>query len=106
MVNKKQVVCSLCKAKIGYSGKTSNLFAHLSNRHKDVNLLRPKTASKQNTIKINDGAFAPVESLQKIAPSGSHAVAITASIVNFIAEDLRRISIVEGSGFRENDGHR
>lgn len=97
----KHVVCTLCQAKVGYSGNTSNLTNHLSNRHKDIRMASDSASLTQSTIKIDKGGFAPLEQVQKLAPSNPRATAITAALANFIAEDLRPISVVEGSGFRK-----
>ena len=42
-----------------------------------------------------------MEQVQKLSPSSPRATAITAALANFITEDLRPISVVEGSGFRK-----
>ena len=55
----------------------------------------------QSTIKIDKGGFAPLGQVQKLSPFSPGATAITAALVNFIAEGLRPISVVEGSGFRK-----
>lgn len=102
IVDERHVVCSLCREKVGYSGNTSNLSTHLANRHKEVSAnLASGSKLTQSTIKIDKDGFTPATKLQKYAPASTRAVAITGAIANFIAEDLRPISIVEGSGFRK-----
>ena len=104
VVDDKHVRCTLCDAKVGYSGNTSNLQNHLANRHREFSTASSKSSgppAAQGQIKIGKTGFLPIGKVQKLLPNSQRATSITAAVANFIAEDLRPTSTIEGSGFRK-----
>ena len=95
----KQASCKICKKQFAYHGGTSNLMCHLKTAHPSA-LARPesKDASK-------------LQSLDKFAvtrgpPTGktcgvAKAETITELLVNWVTTNMRPLTIVEDTGFRD-----
>ena len=90
----KNVICKLCEGVIlAYAGGTSNLFNYLKAKHPITHTKAvPKECStqKQTTLGMFVTACPP-----------ARANRITMLIAEFVARDLRPVSIVNGKGFQQ-----
>lgn len=92
-IDKTYSICKACKAKIKYSGNTTNMRQHLTRFHPGLERERnpPVVAANQRTIE---------EGLSKLPRSSERAKRISSSIATFIAKDLRPYAVVNNEGFR------
>ena len=94
----KKVACKLCDQQLTDGGGTTNLMSHLRAKHpeqyKRITDSATSSSSKQTTLST---AF------HKCSPQRSSA--ITDLIAEFVARDLRPLSVVDGVGFRQLLGY-
>lgn len=91
-------ICWICRVDIPFKNNTTNLFSHLEWHHKDVHAKArwySATSSKQPTLQESLTALQPLST-----PSARHKQ-LVAAIGNFIAKDMRLITVAEGEGFCE-----
>lgn len=93
-IDKTHAVCKMCRARIKYSGNTTNLRAHLVRHHEDLPL-----ASNAKRLNPSQLTLDKVQS-PKLPPTSSRATKITQSVIYFICKDMRPLSVVENDGFR------
>ena len=98
-IDEKNVRCHLCNKAIGYSGNTTNLSQHLNKWHPEVlSSSMAETSPKSLTqVTLKSCAFRPTA---KMATNSQRAQQITQGIAEFIARDMRPISVIEGKGFQ------
>ncbi|KAL7391643.1 hypothetical protein ABVT39_011914 [Epinephelus coioides] len=89
-----KVVCKLCKLELAYHSTTSNLRSHLETVHPTEHGLSG-TPTKQPRL---DSYFSPPATSSLSAPRQE---ACTKKLAAFICKDMRPISIVDGTSFRE-----
>ena len=90
----KHVKCSVCSKSFAYHGGTSNLRSHLADVH-NIDLER-KCATGTSTSATSDiTAFCKPKVCSKLRINGTND-----HLVEFIARDLRPISVVNGIGFK------
>ena len=90
----KVVPCKLCDQVLADGGGTTNLLNHLQSRHpEEYKRCRSpesqKSSSKQTSL---SGIFKTC--------TAQHAASISDRIADFVAMDLRPLSVVEGQGFK------
>ena len=105
-VNDKQVHCKLCheaeqheKAAIAFSGNTTNLRQHLIKWHPEIAQSASRATSGAAPVRqptMEEFSSRPV---RKLAATSKRAKEITRCLAEFIARDMRPVSIVEGKGF-------
>ena len=97
-LDEKSVRCRICNHKVGFSGNTTNLGQHLQKWHPEVLSGEGSgaKASKVQQLTLESCSVRPISKL----PSGSkRAKEITQRIAEFIARDMRPVSVIEGTGF-------
>ena len=85
----KKISCKLCDMNLADGGGTSNLHSKHPSEYKCITEDDSSSLMKQSTL---SGVFKKC--------SAQHSAAITDSIADFAALDLRPISIVNGKGFK------
>ena len=89
-----KVVCKLCKLQLAYHSTTSNMRAHLENVHPNEHAMSG-TPTKQPCL---DSYFSPPSTSSL---SAARQEACMKKLASLICKDMRPISIVDGTGFRE-----
>lgn len=93
-----RTICKLCCQKVAHGGGTTNLKNHLETKHRPVyNELFANNTSDKDQSSL-DAFVQPVE-VTKLPPHSSHAMQLTDTVVEFLAHDLRQVSVVDGKGF-------
>ena len=85
--------CKLCGVQLAHKGGTTNLALHLSAKHPEEYRRAfggPSSSAKQATL---------TTMVRKCSPE--RAATITKLIAEFVARDLRPLSVVSGDGFRQ-----
>ena len=90
----KRVPCKLCHQQLADGGGTTNLLSHLQAKHPE---------EYKRCTPTQDRSTGRQTSLTSVlrACSPQRAAAITDRIAEFVARDLRPLSIVDGAGFRQ-----
>ena len=90
----KHVKCSVCNKSFAYHGGTSNLRSHLADVH-NIDLERKCATGTSTSATSNITAFCKPKVCSKLRINGTND-----HLVEFIARDLRPISVVNGIGFK------
>ena len=90
-----KVVCKLCKLQLAYHSTTSNMRAHLENVHPNEHAMMSGTPTKQQHL---DSYFSPPATS---CLSAARWETCTKKLASCICKDMRLISNVYGTGFRE-----
>ena len=91
----RRVPCKLCEQQLADGGGTTNLLSHLQAKHPEeykrcTDCLSTKKQTSLTTL------------VRKCSPtSPQRAAVITEKIVEFIAKDMRPLSVVDGDGFKQ-----
>ena len=94
-IAKDKAVCKLCKCEYAYTGNTTTLRNHVMMKHPECTL----SDSDKKGQKTIDSMFNN-SPCRNAAPLSAHKIGeYTQAICNFLIEDVRPISTVEGSGF-------
>lgn len=94
-----KAVCKLCGKSVAHMGGTSNLKSHLYTWHKsehDSLFAAPDPRPKEQPMVAD---FMRPTRVEKLAVNSDRAKKLTTAIAEFIARDLRSISVVDGTGF-------
>ena len=101
-----QVLCALCEppTKLKYSGNTTNLFSHLSNKHPVThNKLQRSSSSDSSLLKPGSSSQAGLayffKKQKKLPTDSKTAQNITKAVGYFIAKDMMPLNVVHGVGF-------
>lgn len=90
-----KVVCKLCKLQLAYHSTTSNLRLHLRNVHPSEYGIICGTSAKQSRLETY---FAPPATSSL---SAARQEACRQKLIAFICKNMRPISVVDGTCFRE-----
>lgn len=79
-------ICKQCGQKVAHGGGTTNLKKHLRSKHR-------LTYDELFTTTVLEKA------VKKLPPHSDRTVQLTDAVADFIAHDLRPVSVVDGDGF-------
>ena len=86
----RKVQCKLCDTQLTYKGSTTNMINHVQGKHSMLTASSSSSQSKtQTTLSLVSKTCSP-----------SRAKEIDKLVADFVAEDLRPIATVDGSGFK------
>ena len=96
LVKGARATCKLCMQKVAHSGGTTNLKNHLRTKHRSTydELFEINLSETQSTLET---FIRPA--VKKFPPHSPPAFQLTDAIADFIARDLRPVSVVDGDGF-------
>ena len=91
-VSKEKAVCKICKVEYVYTGNTSTLRNHVLMKHPECSMTSKASASQPSILSaLQRNVQEPLSSAKQQE--------FTEAICEFLIEDIRPISTVEGSGF-------
>ena len=93
----KRITCKICAQKLAHCGGTTNLKNHLRTNHQTE--YEELYGKEQITNQTSMDSFVQTSSVKKLPHHSTHAVELTNAVVEFVARDLRPVSIVDGCGF-------
>ena len=96
----KAALCKLCEKDVVHAGGTTNLKNHLFIWHKkEYDELYSQTAVRAQQPLTNFAKTATTTHMVKFPASSERAKTLMHGVAEFIAKDLRPISVVDGVGF-------
>lgn len=109
VLNKLLPVCRICKGKVKYHGKTTNLSNHLLRRygishnanHPGTSCSIPAAAAVQGNVNSAEASGLASTFSQRLGRNSARVKNITATIAKFICKDMQPYSVVENPGFCE-----
>ena len=92
----RHVICKLCSQKVAHGGGTTNLKNHLRTNHRTQ---YEELYGSEDTGQTSMDTFVQKVSVKKLPHNSTRAVELTDALLEFIARDLRPVSVVDGHGF-------
>ena len=92
----KYVTCKLCSQKVAHGGGTTNLKNHLRSNHRAQ---YEELYGSEDTGQTSMDTFVQKVSVKKLPHNSTRAMELTDALLEFIARDLRPVSVVDGHGF-------
>lgn len=93
----RRVTCKLCAQKVAHGGGTTNLRNHLKTNHRVE--FEELYGNETNQTSIDSFVQRSSSSVKKLPHNSTRAVELTSAVVEFVARDLRPVSVVDGHGF-------
>jgi len=98
LVKDSRAICKLCGQKVAHGGGTTNLKNHLRAKHRAIyNEVVASNSSEREQRSLD--AFVRPADVKRLPPHSTRAVQLTDALADFIARDLRPVSVVDGDGF-------
>ena len=95
----KHVVCKLCSHKVAHGGGTTNLRNHLRTNHRtqyeELYIAEQDADTRQSLM----DTFVRQAAVKKLPHDSKRAIELTDALLEFVARDLRPVSVVDGRGF-------
>ena len=91
-------ICKQCGQKVAHGGGTTNLKKHLRSKHRltyDELFTTTVLEKEQRSLDV----FVRLVAVKKLPPHSDRTVQLTDAVADFIAHDLRPVSVVDGDGF-------
>ena len=93
----RRVTCKLRAQKVAHSGGTTNLRNNLKTNHRVE--FEELYGNETNQTSIDSFVQRSSSSVKKLLYNLPRAVELTSAVVEFVARDLRPVSVVDGHGF-------
>ena len=93
----KFVVCKLCSQKVAHGGGTTNLKNHSRTNHRTQ--YEELYIGEQDTRQSSMDTFVRQTGVKKLPHDSKRAIELTDALLEFVARDLRPVSVVDGRGF-------